>query len=62
MLILTVPMQWRLHEIPYDYWRFTRYGVSELVTRNGLNLISIKPCGGVFALLGQNVVKNLFGD
>ncbi len=55
MLILTVPMQWRLHEQPYDYWRFTRYGVSELMTRNGLNVVSIVPCGGAWALLGQIV-------
>lgn len=58
-LILTVPMQWRLHEVPHDYWRFTRYGVSELMTRNGFTVDSITPCGGVCALLGQILNSHL---
>ena len=59
ILILTVPMQWRIHEVPYDYWRFTHYGVSELMTRNDLAVISITPCGGVCALVGQIVNSHL---
>ncbi len=59
ILILTVPMQWRVHEAPYDYWRFTRYGVSELMTRNDFAEISITPCGGICALVGQIVNSHL---
>lgn len=59
ILILTVPMQWRVHEAPYDYWRFTRYGVSELMARNDFNVISITPCGGICALVGQIVNNHL---
>jgi SAM-dependent methyltransferase len=59
IFILTVPMQWRVHEAPYDYWRFTRYAVSELMTRNDFAVISITPCGGVFALVGQIVNSHL---
>ena len=55
ILILTVPMQWRVHEAPHDYWRFTRYGVSELMTRNDFTVIGITPCGGACALIGQIV-------
>lgn len=58
-LILTVPMQWRVHEAPYDYWRFTRYGVSELTSQNDLDVLSITPCGGVCALLGQILNSHL---
>lgn len=59
ILILTVPMQWRVHEAPYDYWRFTRYGVAELMTRSDFTEISITPCGGVCALVGQIVNSHL---
>jgi SAM-dependent methyltransferase len=59
ILILTVPMQWRVHEAPYDYWRFTRYGVSELMTRNDFTEIRITPCGGICALVGQIVNSHL---
>lgn len=59
ILILSVPMQWRVHEAPYDYWRFTRFGASELMTRNHLLPISITPCGGAWALAGQIVNSHL---
>jgi len=52
-LVLTAPMQWRHHEVPFDYYRFTKYGVIDLLERNGFSVIRIDPCGGVFALIGQ---------
>lgn len=36
--ILTVPMSWRLHEEPWDYWRFTRYGVRSMAEDCGLEV------------------------
>lgn len=59
ILILSVPMQWRIHEIPHDYWRFTRYGLHDLMTKNQLEPISIMPCGGAWALAGQIVNSHL---
>ena len=59
ILILTVPMQWRLHEAPNDYWRFTRYGVLEIMARNHFSEVSITPCGGVYALVGQIINSHL---
>lgn len=29
-IYLTVPLIWRVHGYPHDYWRFTRSGVAEL--------------------------------
>lgn len=58
-LILTVPMQWRMHEQPYDYWRFTRHGVTSLVHDAGMNLCAISPCGGAWALIGQVINSHL---
>jgi predicted SAM-dependent methyltransferase len=31
MLVLSVPFLMPLHQTPEDYWRFTRYGVEELI-------------------------------
>ena len=53
VMILTAPMQWRHHEVPYDYLRFTRYGVQHLLQKHGFQPRSIEACGGVYALLGQ---------
>jgi SAM-dependent methyltransferase len=52
-LILSVPMHWRHHEVPYDYWRFTRYGLTESVKQAGFAILDLRPCGGFYALLGQ---------
>ena len=58
-LIITVPMQWRHHEVPYDYLRFTRYGIANMLTRNGFSIDVLQPCGGVFALVGQILINAL---
>ncbi|TAN64846.1 MAG: class I SAM-dependent methyltransferase [Methylobacter sp.] len=59
VLILTAPMQWRHHEVPYDYWRFTKYGLISLLERHGFSIKSISPCGGVYALIGQIFLSHL---
>jgi SAM-dependent methyltransferase len=59
VLILTAPMQWRIHETPYDYWRFTSYGLKGLIEKHDLKLESITPCGGVYALIGQILNSHL---
>jgi SAM-dependent methyltransferase len=53
ILILTAPMQWRHHEVPYDFFRFTKYGLIEVLKRSGLEITSIASTGGVYSLLGQ---------
>lgn len=59
VLILTAPMQWRHHEVPYDYWRFTKYGLINLLQKHGFSIKSINPCGGVYALMGQIFLSHL---
>lgn len=58
-LILTVPMQWRMHEAPFDYWRFTKYGVLSALEEHSFNVIQLSPCGGAWALLGQLLNSHL---
>lgn len=58
-LILSAPMQWRLHESPFDYWRFTRFGLEEKLRRAGFEIVEMQPCGGVFSLLGQIYLSHL---
>ena len=50
-LVISVPMQWRHHEVPYDFWRFTRYGLTRKLTDVGFQIESIERCGGVYSLL-----------
>ena len=59
ILILTAPMQWRHHEVPYDFLRFTRYGLMDLLENNGFVTKSMTACGGVYALIGQIFLNHL---
>jgi len=58
-LIITVPMQWRHHEHPYDFRRFTRFGVESSLSASHFDILDLRPCGGVFALLGQILANAL---
>jgi SAM-dependent methyltransferase len=58
-LILSAPMQWRHHEVPYDFFRFTKYGLTEVLNRNGFELSQIASTGGVYSLLGQIFLNHL---
>lgn len=58
-MLITVPMQWRHHEIPFDYFRFTKYGLTNLLEKNGFVMKTIHPCGGVYALIGQIFLSHL---
>jgi SAM-dependent methyltransferase len=59
VLILTAPMQWRHHEIPYDYFRFTRFGIESLLENGGFEIVEKSSTGGVFALIGQILLNHI---
>ena len=45
-LYMQVPFQWAVHEAPYDYVRFTRYGLERCLTDAGFESVSIEAdCG-----------------
>ena len=60
-LILTAPMQWRHHEVPNDFFRFTRWGIARLLDDAGFQVERIDSTGGVFALIGQ-ILANHFSE
>jgi SAM-dependent methyltransferase len=54
-LILSAPQAWRLHEKPFDFFRYTRYGLSHLLETEGLEVLIINPQGGAWATVGQTI-------
>ena len=58
-LVLTAPQYWPLHEEPHDYYRFTRYGLSDLVSAAGLEVIELKAQGGPATVAGQALCNAL---
>jgi len=58
-LLLVVPHEWEEHQIPHDYFRYTRYGVRLLVERAGLEIESLEPVGGFFRMLSRRLFNGL---
>jgi SAM-dependent methyltransferase len=60
-LVLTGPFWWPLHEEPYDFQRFSRYGLAHLLEAAGFHDFEILPDGGDWAQLFLNVALRLGG-
>jgi SAM-dependent methyltransferase len=55
-LVMVVPFLWEEHQIPHDYFRFTRYGVHSLFETSSLRLDILSPIGGFFWLCARRSV------
>lgn len=62
-LYLSAPQMWPLHYEPHDYWRFTRYGLADLLGRLELEMVTLEPLGSLytylFTRLGEKWIKLL---
>jgi SAM-dependent methyltransferase len=52
-VLLTTPMYWPPHELPYDFFRYPEHGLRRLIDDSGFRLLSIIPRGGPLAFWGQ---------
>jgi SAM-dependent methyltransferase len=50
-LWLTAPMVGELHEDPFDFFRYTRHGLSSLAEAVGFADVEVEPLGGYFTAL-----------
>jgi len=57
--IVSGPMYWPLHEEPYDFFRFTKYGFTYILEKAGFKVISIESNGGKWAVAGQALIHAL---
>jgi SAM-dependent methyltransferase len=49
-LFLTVPFMWHVHEQPYDYFRYTRYGLQYLLEKNQFTYVEVKENTGFWQM------------
>lgn len=45
-VIISVPFLYPVHEAPYDFQRYTKYGLESKIKNNGLKIETILPWGG----------------
>jgi len=54
-LIITFPLVNQVHEQPYDFFRYTEFGVRHLCQRAGLEVFEVIPMGGGWLTIGYLV-------
>ncbi|HEX5688589.1 MAG TPA: methyltransferase domain-containing protein, partial [Roseiflexaceae bacterium] len=59
-LLLTVPLSEQLHEEPYDFWRFTKYALDELLRASGWRILRLHERGGTWLELGYRLSSFLY--
>ena len=52
--LITVPFSWNEHETPYDYARYTSFGIKYLLEKNGFKIIAYKKSGNFARVSFQN--------
>lgn len=68
VLVLITVQNYPLHDQPYDYFRFTRFGLKELLLQNKFKILKLQPLGSFPTYAGQllnvylmNQLKKGFG-
>ncbi|MCB2155973.1 class I SAM-dependent methyltransferase [bacterium] len=54
-LVLTTPLLWPEHEAPYDFYRYTQYGLRHLFEQAGFEPEMIEPRGGWHTAMAQSL-------
>ncbi|NDC42195.1 MAG: class I SAM-dependent methyltransferase [Chitinophagia bacterium] len=58
-LIISGPMAWEHHEVPYDFFRFTRHGFEYILQKQGFTDIEAIANGGKWATVGQLFLNSI---
>jgi SAM-dependent methyltransferase len=57
-ILLSVPFFYRIHEAPFDYYRYTEFALRHLAQKNGLKTIEVSSFGGLPEVLTDILAKN----
>ena len=49
-IVLQVPWQWWIHEAPYDFFRYTPYGLKYMFEKAGFSDVIVEPQSGFFTM------------
>jgi SAM-dependent methyltransferase len=51
--LFTVPFCWNEHEVPYDYARYSSFGITHLLQKNGFKVMALQKSGGFVHVVAQ---------
>lgn len=51
--VYTVPLFWHVHAAPWDYYRFTKYGLRHIFEKSGFEIVELKALSGFWVTCGQ---------
>jgi len=58
-LVLNVPYMYWLHEEPYDFYRYTRFGLEYLLKKSGFSILELEEYGGAPVVLADVFTKSM---
>lgn len=58
-LYMTVPMAQNEHQVPYDFFRYTSFGIKSICTHAGFQDIKITPFGGLWVRWAYELPRGL---
>jgi SAM-dependent methyltransferase len=58
-LLLNVPYYYSVHEAPFDFFRYTEFGLKYLIENSDLEILSIEKLGGIPEILTDLYLKTL---
>jgi SAM-dependent methyltransferase len=56
--LLTVPQWNELHEEPYDFFRYTKFGLKSMFEKAGFEIVEIDQRGGYYSLIAQMIIRH----
>lgn len=59
-LLISIPFAWGEHEIPYDFARYTSFGITHILHKNGFEVIELKKTTTYFLALSQMFITYLY--
>lgn len=60
MLFLSVPQMWNIHNAPYDFYRYTRYGLTYQAKKHGFEVVSITGIGSFWARIAAKFCRFVY--
>lgn len=58
-ILLSVPFFYRIHEAPFDYYRYTEFALKHLAEKNKLHVLKLESFGGLPEIFTDVLAKNL---